>query len=227
MSCLNIDGCCCWVLRHFLTSKVISVASDIEREKSDKFCSEALISAWGSFTCRKSTTRDPRLYFPLLKEVIPVLRIFTLWKKNPSTPAGIEPANLGSRGESDNHWTTGVDINIEHILTTNEIFNSEHFENREGLIQKRTDKRANRRPWPTTLDLHLKDLTTKHCNWKAGDRSNLRFVEILSGCFFESRRRSRHFCRIGPRVKGSVWEHSDPAPVLSVCVSVYVYLKTL
>ena len=42
----------------------VSVASDIEREKSDKFCSEALISAWGSFTCRKSTTRDPRLYFP-------------------------------------------------------------------------------------------------------------------------------------------------------------------
>ena len=29
-----------------------------------KFCSEAVISAWGSFTCRKSTTRDPRLYFP-------------------------------------------------------------------------------------------------------------------------------------------------------------------
>ena len=25
--------------------------------------SEALISAWGSFTCRKSTTRDPCLYF--------------------------------------------------------------------------------------------------------------------------------------------------------------------
>ena len=29
----------------FLTPKVTSVASDIEREKSDKFCSEALISA--------------------------------------------------------------------------------------------------------------------------------------------------------------------------------------
>ena len=42
----------------------MGVASDKEREKSDKFCSEALISAWGSFTCRKSTTRDPRLYFP-------------------------------------------------------------------------------------------------------------------------------------------------------------------
>ena len=47
-----------------LTSQVISVAFDIESEKSDKFCSEALISAWGSFTYRKSTTRDQRLYFP-------------------------------------------------------------------------------------------------------------------------------------------------------------------
>ena len=32
--------------------------------------------------------------------------------KNPSNPAGIEPANLGSRGEYDNHWATGVDENI-------------------------------------------------------------------------------------------------------------------
>ena len=31
-------------------------------------------------------------------------------EKNPSTPAGIEPANLGSRGEYDNHWTTGIDV---------------------------------------------------------------------------------------------------------------------
>ena len=55
---------CCWVLLHVLTSKVISVVSDIEREKSNKFLSEGLISAWGTFTSRKSTTRDPRLYFP-------------------------------------------------------------------------------------------------------------------------------------------------------------------
>ena len=47
-----------------LTSQVISVAFYSEREKSDKFCSEVLISAWGSFTCRKSTTRDQWLYFP-------------------------------------------------------------------------------------------------------------------------------------------------------------------
>ena len=48
----------------FTTLLNISVTSDIEREKADKFCSEALILALGSFTCRKSTTWDPRLYFP-------------------------------------------------------------------------------------------------------------------------------------------------------------------
>ena len=96
---------CCWVLRYFLISTVISVASDIEREKSYKCCSEALISAWGSFTCRKSTTRDPRLYFPF--EGSHTEDFYAL--KKSSTPDGIEPANLGSRGEYDNHWTTRVD----------------------------------------------------------------------------------------------------------------------
>ena len=33
-------------------------------------------------------------------------------EKNPSTPAGIESANLGFRGEYDNHWTTGVNKNM-------------------------------------------------------------------------------------------------------------------
>ena len=47
-----------------LTSQVISITFYSEREKSDKVCSEALISVWGFFTCRKSTTWDPRLYFP-------------------------------------------------------------------------------------------------------------------------------------------------------------------
>ena len=91
--------CCCWVLRHFLTSQVISVASDIEREKSDKFCSEVLVSVCGSFTCRKSTTRNPWLYFP--SEGSHTHDFYAL--KNPSTLAGIEPANLGSRGEYDYH----------------------------------------------------------------------------------------------------------------------------
>ena len=35
-----------------------------EGQKSDKFSSETLISAWGSFTCRKSTIRDQEVYFP-------------------------------------------------------------------------------------------------------------------------------------------------------------------
>ena len=92
-----------WGFTMLLTSQVISVAFYSERENSDKFCSEALISAWGSFTCRKSTTRDQRLYFSS-EEVI--LRTFTLWKKS-STPAGIEPSNLGFNGEYDN-GITGV-----------------------------------------------------------------------------------------------------------------------
>ena len=44
-----------------LTSQINSVAFYSEREKSDKFISESTISAWGSFTLRKSTTR---FYFP-------------------------------------------------------------------------------------------------------------------------------------------------------------------
>ena len=96
---------CCWVLRHFYTSSVISVSCNIDHEKADKFCSEALISAWGSFICRKSTTRNPRLYFP--SEGSHTQDFYAL--KNPWTPAEIEPANLGSRGEYDNHWTIGFD----------------------------------------------------------------------------------------------------------------------
>ena len=107
----------CWVLRHFLRSYLISVASDIEREKFDKFCSEALISAWGSFTRCKSTTRDPRLYFP--SEGSHTQDFYAL--KNPSTPAGIKPANLRSRGEYDNHWTTGVDWNFFVWATLNTL----------------------------------------------------------------------------------------------------------
>ena len=47
-----------------LTPQVISIAFYSEHEKSDKFCSKALISAWGSFMGHRSTTRDPQLYFP-------------------------------------------------------------------------------------------------------------------------------------------------------------------
>ena len=37
---------------------------------------------------------------------------FLCSEKNPSTPAGFEPAKLGSSGEYYNHGTTGVDIHV-------------------------------------------------------------------------------------------------------------------
>ena len=101
-----------------LTSQVISVVFYSEREKSHKCCSEALISAWGSFTCHKSTTRDPQLYFP--SEGSRTLDFYAL--KNPSTPAGFEPANLGSSGEYDNHGTTGVNNTIFYVYCTVGLF---------------------------------------------------------------------------------------------------------
>ena len=48
----------------------------------------------GSFTYRESTTWDKRLYFPSEG----VLRIFFALK-NPTTSAGFEPANLGTKGQ--------------------------------------------------------------------------------------------------------------------------------
>ena len=47
-----------------LISRVISVALYSEHEKYDKFCSEALISVWGSDMCHKYMTRNVWLYFP-------------------------------------------------------------------------------------------------------------------------------------------------------------------
>ena len=97
--------CCSWVLRHSLTSQAICVTFYILREKSEKFCSEALISAWGSCTYRKSTIRDQQLYFP--SEGSHTQDFYAL--KKFINPAGFEPANLGSSGEYDNHGATGVD----------------------------------------------------------------------------------------------------------------------
>ena len=95
-----------------LTSQVISVAFYSERENSDKFCSEVLISVWGSFTCNKPTTRDPQLYFP--SEESHTRDFYDL--KNPSIPAGFETKNLGSSGEYDN-GTTGVDRKIHRRMS--------------------------------------------------------------------------------------------------------------
>ena len=87
-----------------LTALVISMTFYSEREKFDKFCSEALILASGSFMCRKSTTRDPQLYFR--SEGSHTQDFYTL--KN-LTLVGFEPANLGSSGKYDNYGTTGID----------------------------------------------------------------------------------------------------------------------
>jgi hypothetical protein len=50
---------------------------------------------WGSFTCRKSTTWNRRLYFP--SEGRRAGDFFAL--KNPTASTGFEPANLGTRGQ--------------------------------------------------------------------------------------------------------------------------------
>ena len=91
----------------------VNVALYSVHEKFDKFCSESLISALDSFTLRHGT-HD---FASLPKEVI--LRIFTLWK-NQSTPAGFEPANLGSSGEYGNDGTTGV----ENFCVKKDIYGS-------------------------------------------------------------------------------------------------------
>jgi hypothetical protein len=52
----------------------------------------------GSFTCRKSATWDPRLYFP--SEGRRAEDFSAL--KNPTSSAGFEPANLGTRGQHAN-----------------------------------------------------------------------------------------------------------------------------
>ena len=49
----------------------------------------------GSFTCRKSTTWDKRLYFP--SEGRRAEDFFAL--KNPTASVGFEPANLGTKGQ--------------------------------------------------------------------------------------------------------------------------------
>ena len=88
-----------------LTPQAIIVAFYSEREMFDKFCWEALISAWDSFTFRKSTTRDPRRYFPSERSHTHNFYILI----NPSAPTCFEHANFGSSGGYDNHGTTGVD----------------------------------------------------------------------------------------------------------------------
>ena len=52
---------------------------------------------WGSFTCRKLTTWDRRLYFPSEgKRAEDFFR-----PKNPTASAGFEPANSGTKGQHE------------------------------------------------------------------------------------------------------------------------------
>ena len=87
-----------------LTSQAISVAFYGEREKSDQFCSEALISTRCSFMCHKSTTWDPWLYFP--SEGSHTQDFYALKK---STDPGRVWTRVEYSGKYDNHGTTGVD----------------------------------------------------------------------------------------------------------------------
>ena len=116
-----------------LTSQVISVAFYRERQKSDKFCSEALIRL--EVLLRAINLRHGTHGFTSLpKEVI--LRSFTLWKTI-DHPARFEPANLGSSGEYDNHGTTGVDVRHRNVcdsgLKMYVILVSTHFQTRVNL----------------------------------------------------------------------------------------------
>ena len=64
----NIGGRIWPVGRSLLITGLVDVVdlgfTTLLTSESEKFCSEALISASGSFTCQKSITRDPWLYFP-------------------------------------------------------------------------------------------------------------------------------------------------------------------
>ena len=65
---------------------------------ADEFCMKMPdfhVTFRGSFTCRKSTTLDRKLYFPsggMCAEDFCAL-------KNPMASAGFEPANLGTKGQ--------------------------------------------------------------------------------------------------------------------------------
>jgi hypothetical protein len=66
----------------------------------------------GTFTCRKSTTWDRRLYFP--SEGSRAEDFFAL--KNPTDSAGFEPANLSTKGQ---HATPRPPKPLKNMLTTN------------------------------------------------------------------------------------------------------------
>ena len=121
--------------QHFLTAQVIRVAFYIKREKSDKFFSEALISAWGSFTCSKSTTRDQRLY--LFSEGSHTQDFFSekiRWPRpglNPRTSYPVvSKITTGSPGSTNRKWghTTSAELKATQLTFVREkSYNSQAF----------------------------------------------------------------------------------------------------
>jgi hypothetical protein len=70
----------------------------------------------GSFTCRKSTTWDPRLYFPSEERRA----------KDPTASVGFEPAKLSSKGQyatSRPPKPLFVDLGIQHAMIICHIVN--------------------------------------------------------------------------------------------------------
>ena len=99
-----------------LTSQVINVAFYIEREKSDKFCSEALFSAVSSFMCRTSTTQDQRPYFPSEESYSVFLRSEKIHRHRPSlNPRASElVASMITRGISvSKRWLGNIVVGEE------------------------------------------------------------------------------------------------------------------
>jgi hypothetical protein len=87
---------------HLCTSNDGNASASEGRNYGWKFCLRSSNShrSQGSFTCRKTGTRDRFFYFP--SEGGEVKGFLTL-VKNPTTSAGFEPANSGTRGHHANH----------------------------------------------------------------------------------------------------------------------------
>ena len=85
--------------------------------------------------CSKSTTRDPGLYFP--SEGSHTQDFYALKKS-------IEPTNLSSRGEYDDHWTTGVDVYVSVALSILSYLLSYTFPDFPYYVTLRTRKRKHR-----------------------------------------------------------------------------------
>ena len=80
----------------------------------------------GSFTCRKSTTWDRRLYFPSEERRA---EDFFFALKNPTASVGFEPANLGTKGQ---HAISRPPKPLNRILSVSETRRS--LAQRSGFV---------------------------------------------------------------------------------------------